>query len=472
MISMRQILALITVLTLLVSSCNRGSEEIFYVPITIKPEGLPVKDFGSYYNLYESPVYSGILSKARPAFKNIPAGFEHAHLGVIHHDIPQLYFQEYKKGTLDATEFRKAFKAWNLDTLSEQWSEKPILVSTHFLVDTTNRNQPRVIVDTNCNLDFGDEEIRLLVVKNNDTKARRDSALTLFETFYETIVNGKVKRLPFKFRLWEEVVWFAPMDGPEPDLADLTKWTETRWLTGRGETYAQATFKEQILLFPDHNSRFRNTNMFILKAPGDSLPNLGTKYAIASGDYFNIGASFYRYDGVDLSRMAVKIARVRDTTGFRTAQVGFKAPDFAGTDFLTQKPVSATSLRGKFVFLDFWGSWCGPCRGEYYNLIQAHSSIDTSKVAFLGIAYDNADSLRKYLGQKPTPWQNIHQADELGLVKSFRVTGYPTTFIIDPNGIIVQKNPWTKVLADTLNAMVKRWPWPQPVSVTSASSPR
>jgi peroxiredoxin len=122
--------------------------------------------------------------------------------------------------------------------------------------------------------------------------------------------------------------------------------------------------------------------------------------------------------------------------------IGSDATDFTQND-TTGKPVTLSSLRGKYVLLDFWASWCRPCRMENPNVVKAYQRFSNKNFTILGISLD----------QQKEAWVKAIQADKLSwtqvsdlqhwsnaVAQLYHVTGIPQNFLVDPTGKIVAKN--------------------------------
>ncbi len=137
---------------------------------------------------------------------------------------------------------------------------------------------------------------------------------------------------------------------------------------------------------------------------------------------------------------------------------GSPAPEFSQAD-TSGIQVSLSSFRGKYVLLDFWGSWCTFCRKEHPNLIKEYEKYKEKGFTVISVAAD--DDKNKWIGaiRKDGIGRWTHVSDLKGtnneVAKLYFVKGYPSNFLIDPNGIIIAQNLRGEDLGKTLSELFR-----------------
>lgn len=142
-------------------------------------------------------------------------------------------------------------------------------------------------------------------------------------------------------------------------------------------------------------------------------------------------APLYRQvkDGYD-KEMARRVAAER-------VKEGNVAPDFTLKD-LNGNDFTLSSLRGKYVVLDFWGSWCGWCIKGIPDMKKAYAKCK-AKVEFVGIdCRDTEEKWRKAVEEYDMPWLHVRNGDNPDVSVLYAVRGYPTKIVISPEGTILK----------------------------------
>jgi len=137
-------------------------------------------------------------------------------------------------------------------------------------------------------------------------------------------------------------------------------------------------------------------------------------------------------------------------------KIGSVLPEFKQND-VNGKLVSLHSFRGKYVLVDFWASWCGPCRGENPNVVKAYNKFKDKGFTILGVSLDQ-DKAKWLEAIKKDGLAWTHVSDlkywNNAVAVQFGIQSIPANFLLDPNGVIIGKDlrgeDLVKILASNL----------------------
>jgi peroxiredoxin len=155
---------------------------------------------------------------------------------------------------------------------------------------------------------------------------------------------------------------------------------------------------------------------------------------------FRVGDNYVSTKRADLEKNQI-VMRSHSAGDYKRAELkmGAEAPDFQFTDFKGKKR-RLSEFRGKYVLIDFWGTWCGPCRRELPYLKAAYRNFQPRGLEILGMNTDDPQILpqvKTWLEKNELTWTQATLDSIRDIIRSFRIHSFPTTLLIDPEGKII-----------------------------------
>jgi peroxiredoxin len=126
----------------------------------------------------------------------------------------------------------------------------------------------------------------------------------------------------------------------------------------------------------------------------------------------------------------------------KRSALGQPIKDFTQND-LNGKPVKFSDFKGKYLFVDFWASWCGPCRAENPNVLKAYNQFKGKNFEVLGVSLDSDGAKWKEAVEKDgMPWKQISDLKGYNneISEYYGIQAIPSSFLLDTNGVIIAKD--------------------------------
>jgi len=221
------------------------------------------------------------------------------------------------------------------------------------------------------------------------------------------------------------------------DLRDL----QTALKPTNSQDERKAIFKQFIQQHPSSE-----VSLFALKSYAGVVPDYATTYPLFNSLSQKVKNS---YDG---KHYADQLDKVKATS------IGATAPDFTEND-VNGQPVKLSALRGKYVLVDFWASWCGPCRAENPNVVKLYDQYKDKNFTVLGVSLDQPNGREKWIKAIADDHLEWTQVSDLAFWKNkaaelYGVKAIPQNFLLDPNGKIIGKDLRGEALANKLASIL------------------
>ena len=378
----------------------------------------------------EHPLYK---SWTALEFKDIPPTLKSVEKGIIWIDFLQFLYQNTQAGNLP-THFYNQFKEESQITTAENSLSRKAIACYVLVVRGIDKSGKEVLLlDTNHDKSFANES-PINIGNYQSDKDFENQVGKSIQVSYETFFKNKIvsRAIPLLILKSHEQYFYS---FPQYAVTELK----------------QKACTTQIAV--SHEFRFPNymiANVALLTKQKTSKDSVARKT-----QYLYIGSHMFKNKGVDFATLSLLLEETNaPVSSLQGGQKGMLAIPFSGKNVIDTDEIALNDFKGKYLFIDFWGSWCSPCVAQLKALSTIYANVDRAKVAFLGIAgRDDIDKLRKMILEKNILWPNILSDRSNLIVEKYHIMQYPTGILIDPSGKVIE----TDVSSYNLEMLLKKY---------------
>lgn len=361
-----------------------------------------------------------VWARTYPVLNDIPTDLDSVSNVSEYMDYGQVVYQAYKRGDMPFSFLNQVIKKWGVDTLNSTPNTINAYVrgvlgkkgdDWYYILDedgdgTLKKEKPVKLSGTSNKLN-SDKVHEIQFERYQDGKIQRDS--TRIKVLFARKVNGEFRRLYFQY------------------------------LESRKGAFTFNNEQYDIILNADFNSFRYDDRTRISIIHRDSGKTYGE---FNEGAYIALDHDTLYVEKVKKDGSLIYLKKKGSQSESYSIQKGFMAPLFSGVT-LDQDSVHLRDFKGSYTLIYFWNSTCGAStmrlEQTFKPLIEKINASE-KRLNVLGVALDFPQYVESYIKEKEIDWTQIVASADGEIRDLYKVVHYPTVFLIDPNGVVVENS--------------------------------
>ena len=363
--------------------------------------------------------------------------------------VEQDLYERYQQGNLSQKQWLLFKPQLDLTRISK----KPIRQVINCLVGLTKTGQKVVVVDQNNNQDFSDDTV-LTYPPLLGVARQKGQYLASINSIVDTLPIIKVQTEIFEKGQIKTLTWLIK---PNP-YNRVEVYSDTTLADLHIELH-NCTHQEGKVTLAGSSYRFAISNVSV--SPVYRPADIEVKRASGSENFpidsdnapsyqisqtLDLGRQSYKLLGVSYLGDTLYLSPQKPASHSIGTRINQYAPPFNLTD-LSGRSISSAGLKGSYVILDFWGSWCGPCIDLIPDLKAFAQQYEAHKnVRIISIAQENSDrldALRRLIAKQAMTWPQVAEKPSAKMSNKttvrYQVNTFPTTLLLSPSGQILHR---------------------------------
>jgi len=377
----------------------------------------------------------------KPTFKDIPED-------IVEYSIREFDIQPYNAGyqyvltgQLSKEKFENLLKSREIDkklVTGDKYKH-----ALNILFGTNEQNKYVIIIDENNNLSFSDDEKLILPKKKNADEEASIPAneLPIIKTKFEYFDGSKVSTISIPLTI-------KPYKGHTgitfPDSID-TKYSLMIGIPKYKSQSVVINNKKYILNFSNSftSLEYTSQNTQLLIQSDKMNDGMKSKRVVpySVGDLISFDNLQYRFENVSTWGDTISLKYL----GINKRPEGFLSGTYlpkTKIQTIDNKDFNFDKYRGKYVLIDFWGSWCIPCIKVIPRIAEVNAKYKTRGLVMVSVAYDdNISKLKELIESNHMNWIHLIQSEKNAeFVDKLKVSSFPTLILVDPTGKILYRD--------------------------------